>query len=429
MSTYLRKCIDIAPTAITNPFPAPLNDFTKLVTQPWWPRLRATTSYARILADWPSVQPTASPAPSGDRLDRLDKQVEAAYADGLKVILVPYRYPRWTNGTDAFPYLSPADNDWMPQDRVSSLTAYLDWKAGRRGLPGYKAQEYGMPTDGFKPGSRWAEYVQFLWDRYADRLTAFEVVNEPNGQIWPQRSTVLTDDVTIRWGTKDSELVSSQAVADMMVTVDGLARRHPNPPLLLAPSCSDSLLVAPRTTTTSHTNRYRKSDDPFAESLLAALDARGFVADDRWIWSYHNYSDLENNFQHVVDLRHVLAEHGWTGRQLDGGPEVWCTEGGCRMLRADVTARMTAILGRAPSDEERLRYQALFVGESLARHHSAKGAGTGVGMLTQYTLYNEGVNAGLLDQFGTLRPSFDAWCSVPEYHAAPVQRNAWRPQL
>ena len=117
----------------------------------------------------------------------------------------------------------------------------------------------------------------------------------------------------------------------MMETVDALARSRPNPPILLAPSCSDSLTVAPRATTTNHTNRHTPSDDPFAESLLAALAARGFDGGDRWIWSYHNYSDVERKLPHVVDLRRILAEGGWTGRQLDGGPEVWCTEGGCRL--------------------------------------------------------------------------------------------------
>ena len=46
-----------------------------------------------------------------------------------------------------------------------------------------------MPPDGFGPDSKWCAFVTWLWNRYADRLAAFEVVNEPNGQLWPQRST------------------------------------------------------------------------------------------------------------------------------------------------------------------------------------------------------------------------------------------------
>ena len=58
-----------------------------------------------------------------------------------------------------------------------------------------------MPIDGFGPDSAWGEFVAWLWERYADRLTAFEVVNEPNLQIWPQRSPVETDVLADKWGT------------------------------------------------------------------------------------------------------------------------------------------------------------------------------------------------------------------------------------
>ena len=44
MSTYLRKCIDIAPTAVVDPGPFVANDYRNLRQQSWWPALRATTS-------------------------------------------------------------------------------------------------------------------------------------------------------------------------------------------------------------------------------------------------------------------------------------------------------------------------------------------------------------------------------------------------
>ena len=71
--------------------------------------------------------------------------------------------------------------------------------------------------------------------------------------------------------------------------------------------------------------------------------------------------------------------------------------------------------------------------EALSRHHYAKGAGAGVGMVTQYTTYADpGFDSGVLEPAasgGAPRPALAAWCAVPEYHAAPVQRAAWRPQL
>ena len=84
------------------------------------------------------------------------------------------------------------------------------------------------------------------------------------------------------------------------------------------------------------------------------------------------------------------------------------------------------------TDDERKHYQGLVITESLSRHHYAKGAGAGVGMLTQYTTYADGFNSGVLDAHvagGTPRPALKSWCDVPEYFAAPVQRAAWRPQL
>jgi hypothetical protein len=435
MSTYLRKCIDIAPSAVVSPHLDPANDYAKLVKQPWWPALRATTSWARFWADWPSLQRVAGQPPGfGDAaasLAALDRQIDAALADGMKIIMLPYRYPKWANETDTLVFGSEQDSAFFPQDRVTRLAQYLDWRAGLRARPGYKTYEYRMPPKGFGPGQAWSEFVTWLWDRYADRIAAFEVVNEPNGQLWPQRSTVDTDDINVRWGTEGSDLLTAPAVAEMMETVDALARSHPNPPLLLAPSCSDSLTVAPRTVTTNHKNPYTPSDDPFTESLVRALAARGFAGGERWVWAYHNYSDVERNYQHVVHLRRILAEGGWAGRRLDGGPEVWCTEGGCRI--AVTNTRFAPTLGRDLTADERRAYQARVLTEALARHHYAKGAGAGVGMLTQYTTYADpNFDDGLLEAAaagGAPRPALKAWCDVPEYHAAPAQRAAWRPQL
>src|SRR5690349_20060859 len=98
MSTYLRKCIDISPTAVVSPEFDPPNDFRKLVGQPWWHKLRETTSFARVWASWLELQRNAG-AIGGPSLAALDAQVETALADGLRLIMVPWRYPSWVNGT------------------------------------------------------------------------------------------------------------------------------------------------------------------------------------------------------------------------------------------------------------------------------------------------------------------------------------------
>ncbi len=421
MSTYLRKCIDIAPTAVISPQDNPPNDYRKLVKESWWPALRATTSWARFWADWPSLQPVPGQDPDGPSVVALDAQVEAALADGMQIIMLPYRYPRWSNGTADIVKESIADDLFFPQDRVATLSSFVAWRPGTPGRPNYKTHEYRMPIDGFKPGSAWADFVAWLWERYADRLAAFEVVNEPNGQLWPQRSTVESTDINVVWGTAGTSSLTAPAVADMITTVDALARRRSNPPILLAPSCSDSVATTARTVTPTLA---------LGDALLTALEQRGFTADDRWIWSYHNYIDVERKMQQVVDLRRLLAERGWAGRRLDGGPEMWATEGGCR-LAAMITRWRPALGGRDATAAEQRVYQGLVMTEALSRHHYAKGAGAGVGMMTQYTTYADSFNSGVLEAGagGAPRPALKSWCDVPEYFAAPVQRAAWRPQL
>lgn len=433
MSTYLRKCIDIAPTGITRVHENPPHDYRRLREQPWWPALRATTSWLRLWADWPSLQPIGGQPPGSGTipamaLDALDKQIEAAYADGLQIILLPYRYARWANETEGIVGRSEEDILLFPWDRHARLSQFLQYRAGTRPQQSWKAFEYRTPPEGHGPGSAWAGFVDFLWDRYAHRLAAFEVVNEPNGQLWPQRTQVDTTVFEERWGTHGTTLASAEATAEMITTVDVIARRYPGGPLLLAPSTSDTLQAdILRYTTVSHTNRHVGFFDPFVESLLPALDRRHFVADDRWIWSFHNYTDTERRYRFSTDLRQILSEHGWGGRQLDGGPELWATEGGCR------PAVMNTRFGVPPEAEHnpmRLAYQARVLTESLSRHHYAKGAGAGIGMYTQYTTYADpNFDDGLLESNGTPRPSLAAWSAVPEFHAAPAQRAAWRPQF
>jgi hypothetical protein len=445
MSLYLRKCIDIAPTAVIRVDQTGF-DYRALRTQPWWPALRATTSWLRLWADWPSVQPQKTLAPGqgfdvggvngAASLAALDGQIKAAGDDGMEVILLPYRYPKWANGTAGIVDNSLDDFNFEPWDRFARYTGYVDRSANVPNAPNPKALRYRLPPDGHGPDSQWGRYVAFLWDRYvaqADtygRVAAFETVNEPNLQLWPQRSPFQADVLGDRWGFAGTDLTVTQPVAEMMTTMDAIARRHDRAAICLAASTSDSdVITVPRSTTTAHHSPYAVTDHVFVEPLLAALRARGFEGGDHWVWSYHNYSDVERAQSHVVHLRTALADGGWNGRQLDGGPEVWCTEGGCRLSGANTRFRPSP--RQDLSADEQRAYQALILTESLSRHHYAKGAGQGVGMLTQYTTYADvNFNSGVLEPFpGPPRPALGAWSAVPEYVGAPqLQRADWRPQ-
>ena len=167
-----------------------------------------------------------------------------------------------------------------------------------------KSPEWRFPRSGHGPRSPWARFVEELWLRYACRMACFEVVNEPNLQLWPQ------DDVAER-------------VAEMIATVDAIARRHEEQVTCLAPSISDAESDRPFMITEQR---------PFNAALLDALDRRGFEGGERWVWSFHNYNDAELGGDRVSGMRDQLAGR-WRGRRApDGGPLVYATEGGVRLI-------------------------------------------------------------------------------------------------
>jgi hypothetical protein len=428
MSTVLQKCIDITPNGVIRPWS--LQDYRLIRAQPWWPKLRATTSWMRMWADWPTLQPQREYAPDDPRsggygnLLAFDEQIKLAVADGLNVILMPYRYPLWANGTDKLAFGSDANLFHMPEDRVSFATfqRYLNAvgtsreaaeKERVRGAE--KSREYRTLPGGHGPSSAWAGYVDFLWQRYVSEapkhgtVAAFEVVNEPNGQLWPQRGPSADQSSWAgRFSVEGSKLVVQKAVAEMMATLDAIADHHGQTMLCLAPSTSDADSALPRTTTNAVPTPYSSNPGPFVDELLDELDRIGFEPGPRWAWSYHNYNDFELKQLRVLSLQEHLGKR-WRGRRLNGVAEVWCTEGGCRR------SRVRTRFGSSLSDEQVLNLQAEVIKEALHRHHWPRAEGAGVAMLTQYTIAADvNFDAGLLDPGYGYRPALDAWASVQE---------------
>ncbi|HET8951967.1 MAG TPA: hypothetical protein VFN44_15705 [Solirubrobacteraceae bacterium] len=428
MSTVLRKCIDITPNGVLQPWS--LQDYRLIRVQPWWPKLRATTSWLRMWADWPTLQPQRAYAPDDPRsggygnLLAFDEQIKLAVADGLNVILMPYRYPLWANGNDKRPFNSDANVFHLPQDRVSFATysRYVnaigkpqEAAEKERVRNAEKSREYNLPPEGHGPDSAWAGYVDFLWQRYVTQapkhgaVAAFEVVNEPNGQLWPQRGP-SSDQSTLQgiFSVVGASFPVVEAVAEMMATMDSIADHHGQTMLCLAPSTSDADSANPRITTNITPTPYSANPGPFVDELLDELDRIGFRGGPRWAWSYHNYNDYELNQHRVEFLQEHLGKR-WRGRRLDGCAELWCTEGGCRLTR--VRQRFGANL----NDEQVLNQQAEVIKEALHRHHWPQDEGAGVAMLTQYTVAADPrFDTGLLDPGYGHRPAFDAWCAIRE---------------
>jgi hypothetical protein len=309
----MSRGIDLTPQGVRAP--GSPQDYTVLRAQPWAAPLIARMTHLRLWVDWTFVQPRGDLAlddpanPGMGNLVSLDAQVDAAVADGLQVILVPWRYPRWVNHN--------AERD------------------------GTKSPEWRLPDSGHGPYSPWARFVEALWRRYAGRMSCFEVVNEPNLQLWPQDGI-------------------AERVAWMIATVDGIARRHGNAATCLAPSISD----AESDNSTMITTRR-----PFTAALLDALDRRGFAGGEHWVWSFHNYNDAELGGDRVSDMRAQLAGR-WRGRvAADGGPLVYATEGGVRL--SGVRRRY----GETLPPQRQLEQQAAMLADAVARYERTPGVG------------------------------------------------------
>jgi hypothetical protein len=458
MSFHLAKCIDITPNGVLRPgFP---QDYREYRREPWFPQVLATSSHIRFWVDWPSLQPTGGlafgevvDADHGKRLLGLDEQIRLANQDGLKTILMPYRYPRWVNGTEHINQAFGWDNFfYKPGDRAA-LTTWRNWHTDPNNWPktlalatSIRALEYELPLEdnpgpeskyGHGPGSKWAGYVEALFDRYVahgdsyGRADYFEVVNEPNLQLWPQRSpTTLTGDVYAQFAVDGSRLTAHKAVAEMMLTMDQISRRYSPRVDLIAPSTSDTdVRTAARRSTIAVPWRLVEMPDGlehFVPSLLDELDGIGFEAGPNWIWSYHNYNDAELTGDRVTALRETIR-HRWKGRTLDGGPMLFSTEGGIRLVRAAAKERLTV---SNPAHAARIReLQALMLDEAFHLHRRSTGVGAGVALFTQYTLRADpNFDCGLREAGGDERKAFGVWCGLMEFDPHDPLPSEWRPR-
>jgi hypothetical protein len=381
----LTKLIDIGPGGVIHPGSA--QDLRYAGNARYFADTR--TPWIRMWADWPTLQPHPGFAPSDPRspgywrVQALDAQIALARARGLKVLLMPYRFPTWVNGTSQLAARRNDDTEiaFRRDERMSAKEWDTYVRAGRdahRYNPRRRALEYMLPEDPYGPDSRWARFFVFLYGRYGGEVDGFELVNEPNLQLWPQPGI-------------------ERHVARLLATAQRVSGSFGHAAMLYAPSISDDDAA----TGPLHT-RY----DDFVPALLDACDDLGYVPHARQAWSHHNYTDVEKRLTRTRTQRiRALLAGRWTGYGGSAAPIVFVTEGG---------ARLDAMPALYPGEEPRLA-QARCIREAWTRHRDTP-AGAGVAMLAQYLLYADpNFDCGLLDAYPSTeeRPAYAAWKAFP----------------
>jgi hypothetical protein len=409
VSTHLRRIIDFGPGS--GVYPGSPNDYRFHDNRAHV--VATNTPWIRLWADWPSMQPMRNVAiddpanPGAPWLQAVDEQIAAACADGVRVLLCAYRFPAWANDTEALVAARNTDAEvsFGFADRISGAAWRRYVRNGRdpsRFNPSRRGLDFRVPPAGVGPDSDWSRFFAFLYARYHAGLAdtgrcvyGFELVNEPNFQLWPQRAPSETSDPF----AATSPLIVQHTVAQLMATAQAVADRFGDTTLLLAPSTADSEIRG-RTVT---------GFDEFAAALLDALDAIGHRPGPMQGYAHHNYTDLERRWDqtYVQQLRAVLGDR-WTGFAEGTPPTVFITEGGVRLGK---------MRDYYPT-EDPLEAQARSMREGWDRHVRDDGPGEGVAMLAQYQTYSDPrFDAGLLDPWpsGQRRPIYDVWAGLPRH--------------
>ena len=410
MSSSLRKCVSFGPP----PTPGPPR-----LPQPYgYPQdyrahgndgfiAETGTRWIKLWARWDLLQPLPPEELPWERLgdesnpgfaylESLDAQIAHARTQDppVGVILQSYCFPRWSNGTtDVLAgRFSVEDFEFEPAQRMSpEAIAARDFDAHRKllvfRLPAFEQ----MGREGW-----WGRWVRFLYERYMGHGCGFvlDLLNEPNNQWWPQHGPQSA----VRY------------CARMMQAAQEVAAEHDHRSPLGAPGLAD--LVGPSGVLLGNYT-------DFVPALLSELDAIGFAADPQFIWTHHNYIDMEEDLgqgspqgpSRATEVREMLTGRwaGWRGRDARV-PGVWLTEGGVRVNR--LLARQ-----RAPDTETALELQAELIRRNWDRHDNDDGPdGPGIEMVTNYLMYSDlGYDSGLREPLvpGASRPAYETWRQLP----------------
>lgn len=379
------KCISLAGHGSLIAADGDPNDY-RLYGNREYIRDRSRTGWVKLWVPWDFFQQELRPAsrteswtqlngaPGGQAaMRRLDRQVAAANADGVHVMLTLPSIPTWANGA-------------QPADRER-----------------YRKALNARPPVDTSPTSPWAWYVGYICARYrkgappnpvgpTDPLLlqgasaydprtgnpdgafvdAVEISNEPNQVMYPQ--TGMPERIA-------AMIVSAVAVSQEL---DG--------PRILAPGTSDTDGAGDRA-------NWRE----FTRATLAALG--DFTPGARFGWSHHNYRDTleeltaeRSRAKGVIDLLHASGVRG------DGA--LWLTESGVDMYPRQ-------------NDPGMRRDQARLIEKNFGEMSRLPEVRTWTQHVINDTPF-QNFKSGLRDDFhyhpdgpGPPRPSYDAWAALP----------------
>lgn len=399
------------------------------------------TTWVRLWADWSVFQPFsdvvlgaaypegsyAPGSPEARRLQAwralqaLDRQVNAVRSDGRRVLLTLWRCPNWANGTQWAADEAAAGRIWNeiefhPEDRLRR-PVFDQWKNSNLSdktkrdntiVQSRRELEYRWPDD-LDTDSPWQRWFQFMYDRYrpgrlgaARCVNLLEVVNEPNGQMWPKCAAAPAgSDIWAYYAPN-----TGWATALMMQTAWIVASWFNYDLPLAGPALADD----------ADDRGYPRMWTPYdahQSQLLATAQSNGFVQPSKFVWTQHNYLDMQNQRTTTTDNASYLARRAlrgkWTGYNEGLGPMLFISEGGYPV------ANGSSITDGETKQQQRIQQ----FGALLNSDDPVAGA---IGMMSNYLLYSTSYSSGSsgLRRFpgtadpddGRPRPAQSSWAAI-----------------
>ena len=412
MATTLRRCLNFNPSGIHTP--GSDGDFRAFDNAAM--TLDAGFTWVKFWALWPNLQPLSpkqvpfskigtSSNPGYPLIQALDAQVASARAKGRTVIIGSFQFPKWANGTSHLRENTVAEVDFEAKDRMSR-SEHQRWLASGKTdfTVSRKSLLFRIPSS-LGPKSDYGQWIRFLYDRY--RLygsgVVIELMNEPGLQMWPQMGPSATGDPFA-----NGPVTIGGPVAQMMQTGQSIGATLGHPLSLMAPSSDDG----PRGNPVPGSTRLRTMYATCVTSVLDGLDGLGFKAHGAFMWSHHNYTDVEQDQgadtgkpNRAAKVRRMLTGR-WSGWPQDGArrdaPGVFINEGGARVGVAGGLAQQANLIQR-----------------NWNRMYRDDGDGAGIAMVAQYLSYSSPYfDTGMREPSalgGAYRPCYATWKGLPSH--------------